>query len=127
MSNGSAVVDKWIAALRSMKKEVRAEQLRDVVEEDLRRTIAAGTTPDGVPWPQRKQGGRALQNAGGALTVGVAGSTIIARVTGPTAIHNFGTSKDPRRQVLPSSVTPTLFSKLKLAAFDRIRAVLGVS
>lgn len=124
--SGEAVVDRWIKALRKLPKAVRAEELRDVVDEDLRRTIAAGTTPDGTPWKPRKDGGRPLQNAGGALTVGVAGSTIIARVTGPTAIHHFGTGKDPTRQVLPSSMPPSLFEKLKRAAFAKMRAVLGV-
>lgn len=126
MSSGGAVVDEWIAKLRALPKEVRAEQFVGIVDEDLRRTASAGTTPDGTPWPERKEGGRALAGAADALTVTAAGNRVLAVVSGPEAIHNYGNKKDPKRQILPTLIPPTLAGKLKREAIKRLRRALGL-
>lgn len=126
MSSGEAVIDGWISKLRAMPKEVRAEKFVDVVREDLTKSIAAGTSPDGTPWPQRKEGGRALAGAAGALHVPASGNTVFAVVRGPEAIHNFGTTKDPKRQILPETPPARLVDRLKKRAVGLMRKALGL-
>lgn len=126
MASGSAVMSRWIEGFRKLPKEATAEAIVDVVEEDVRSTISAGTTPDGVPWPERKVGGKALKNANGAVTVAAIDTKVIVRLTGPEAVHHFGTKKDPQRQVIPTAIRPTLATRIKNRLFERFRKVLGV-
>ena len=61
--------------------------------EHVQQTAAAGTSPDGTPWPSTKAGARALPNAADKVSVVVVGSRIVMRVQGHEARHNYGQSR----------------------------------
>lgn len=126
MSSGSATVDRWIADIERLPQELKPEAFAQIAETEVKRTAAVGTTPDGVPWPERKDGGRALANAADKITSVVSGQSVSLVLTGPDAIHNDGTSKDPVRRVLPTKITPTMSEKLKAGFAAICRRVTGV-
>ncbi|NUP05524.1 MAG: hypothetical protein HOW73_05640 [Polyangiaceae bacterium] len=126
MASGGAQVQAWIKAFQKLPQEVRAEKMADVVLEDVKRTAAAGTSPTGVAWPEKKDGGRALANAADHLSTVVSGSTVHLVLTGPDAIHNYGTGKDPKRQVLPTILPQTMAEKLTARVFKLFRGALGI-
>jgi hypothetical protein len=77
------------------------------VETELRRTIAAGTTPDGRPWQLTKDGTRPLSGAAQALAVVPVGTTIYVRLTGPEARHHHGRGRGGvAREVIPTKTIP---------------------
>lgn len=76
------------------------------VEAELRATAAAGTTPDGTAWAERKKGGRAMANAAEAITVKAVGTVLLARLRFPESIHHKGKTNEPPRQILPNGEIP---------------------
>lgn len=96
-------LDTFIANVKKLDNLATetAKEAAPLVQTAIRKTAAAGTTPDGVPWPKKKDGSRALEHAADHVTSVASGHTIVATLTGPDAIHNFGTEKDPKRQVIP--------------------------
>lgn len=125
MSSGRAQIQRWIASVRKLPLEARAEALAPVVREELARTISAGTSPDGVPWPRRVDGAPALANALAATEVVPMRGSIACVVTGPEAIHHYGTKKDPRRQILPTTLPGTWGARLRSEVLKRFARVLG--
>jgi hypothetical protein len=105
-----------------------APDVARVVDAELRRTIAAGTTPDGQPWQERQRGGKPLQNAGDALFVAAVGGTVYVRLKGPEARHHRGTARGGvMRQVIPSSsrLPAPLASKIKAVLVEHFDAAAG--
>lgn len=82
--------------------EDAAKLAAPLVEKAMKRTAAAGTTPDGEAWAPRKDGGRALVNAADALSAEAVGSVVVGKLDGVEVVHNRGTKRMPRRQILPS-------------------------
>lgn len=123
--NGAAQVDAWIAKLRQLPDAVGAETLAPIVEADLKRTASAGTSPDGTKWKQRKDGGAPLAGAAAKIVTVAAGNRVITSISGPEAIHNWGTKKDPKRQILPTNLPDGLIGKLRSAAAQAFRRVMG--
>jgi len=64
---------------------------------------SAGVTPDGSPWVPTKKGGRALVNAAAHLTAKALANVIQLTLKGVDVIHNYGTSRQPKRQIIPAS------------------------
>lgn len=92
-ASGMAALDEMIAACRSvpgMAERNRgkvAELLNDVVAQ----SVAAGTTPEGVPWKPTKKGTAPLRGAMEAVTVEVEGDGVTATLTGHHVFHQRGT------------------------------------
>lgn len=111
---GHAALDGMIArikALRSLATRA-APAVAQRVEQLLDAQIGAGQTPDGAAWAPRKDGGRALVHAAKAITVRAVGTVVLVRLSGPEAIHNQGTKKYPRRQIIPGrSGLPTTWGQ----------------
>lgn len=111
MSNDAAFA-ALNAQIRRLQKlpgagERYAPDVARAVHVESTKTIAAGQTPDGTPWKPTKEGKRPLQNAAGALTTFAIGNVVIAKLTGPEALHNMGAVKGKiRRQILPSAQIP---------------------
>jgi hypothetical protein len=109
--NGQAfqALDAMIAKIKAVgliPTEV-APQIADALHSILDANIAAGVGPDGKPWPLTKKGEKPLKNASAALTVRAVGSVVLAKLTGPTALHHLGIARGHiRRQILPSSRVP---------------------
>lgn len=97
-------LDAFIAGIRdleNMAEDVAKEAAPDV-QMSARATAAAGTDPYGEKWPEKKDGGRPMVNAGEHVTAEAAGPTIAIKLTGPDVFHHFAT-REPRRQVIPDA------------------------
>jgi hypothetical protein len=105
--DGSAELQGMISALRQLPElgKRAAPDVAAAVQDELRKTADAGTTPFGQPWLARQaDGGRAMKNASASVRVGAVGTTILAIVTGPEARHHKGTARGGiKRQLLPVS------------------------
>ena len=98
------------------------------VDKAVKATAAAGTDPDGRPWPEKKGGGRALVNAAAALSTKALGPVVQVTLVGPEVIHNFGDTRVPRRQILPdggAGIPANVGAALEHAAADAFRAATG--
>jgi hypothetical protein len=82
--NGYAQLDAMIAAVKALGElpERVAAEAAPAVQAVLRKTAAAGTSPDGVPWAATKEGKPALKNAAAAIHVTAKGPVITARLEG---------------------------------------------
>lgn len=106
-------MDAMIAELRATKSAVprAAEGLVPIIRAEIDKAIAAGHGLDGVPWPKTKEGKQPLRNASKAVSVRAVGNVVLVTVSGPEAVHQFGTKKDPQRAILPTKDLPRDFSE----------------
>ncbi len=112
-------LDRLIAKLKKLGDLPRqvAPQVAIELRKTLEANIKAGKAPDGSSWAMRQDGGRPLENAAKALTVTANGTVIVARLTGPEALHHRGAVKGgKRRQILPSkdSLEPVIAAVKKV-------------
>jgi len=127
--SGAGDINKMIAELRAIPGAIKAAA--PDLAEDMRRSLAAtanaGTAPDGSAWKPKKDGGRALVNAGSKIVVTAIGTVLVAVISGPEAIHHYGTKKDPQRQILPSggSLPDTLAQAFRAGVAKPFRKVMG--
>ena len=107
--SGLDQLDAMIATIRKLP-ELGKQAAPDValaVENELHRSIAAGTTPDGKAWQLTKDGARPLKDAAKALAVVPVGTTIFVRLTGPEARHHLGRGRGGvTREVIPTKEIP---------------------
>lgn len=101
--NGDAALDAMIAKIRAVGglPGAAAHEAAPLVEAAVKKTAAAGTTPDGQPWKPTKDGGRPLVNAAAALSAKAIGTVVQVTLKGVEVIHNFGDKRNPKRQILP--------------------------
>jgi len=130
MATGDAELDAMLLALRRLGELPTATAARaaPLVLEAVQKTAAAGTTPDGQAWKPRKDGGRALANAAGALSASSSGPTVTISLDMPEVIHHYGSAKVPRRQILPDAgagMPASVTAALKKAATQAFDAAVG--
>lgn len=109
MSRGDTQLEAMIARIRSLPDLVReaAPDAADAVREDLERTIAAGTEPNGSAWKLREDGKKPLATAASSMFVAPIGNTVFVRLTGHVARHHLGRARGGiYRPVIPSSGIP---------------------
>ena len=98
------------SALRNFPKEAApraAKRGAEVLKQVIERNVAAGVGPDGDPWPLRQDGAKALADAAAEVQVTAYGTTILARLEGPYALHHFGRARGRVvRQILPTKKAP---------------------
>lgn len=127
--NGVAEVDDMIARLRGFPDAIRAEapKLAQRVQEELAKDIAAGVAPTGESWSLTKAGGRALVHAAKALTAKAIGTVLLITLEGPEVFHNFGTKKDPKRQILPDTdgIPKKLGQAIRLGLVETFRKTVA--
>ena len=119
MSDAIALLEELrgtFAKLEDLPK-VAAELAAPRVDAAIKATARAGKTPDGKPWPPKKDGGQPLVHAADAITTEAVGTVVRARLTGPTVFHHYGAGV-PKRQVLPDSgsIPPGVEAALRNAA-----------
>lgn len=89
-----SALDDMIHSLHQLNvKDVEAKVAAkgaETVGVALTATLTAGTSPEGVPWAPRKEGGRAYVNAASRLSTKAYGSLIRATVTGPEVYGHYG-------------------------------------
>ena len=84
-------------------ERIAAERAVRGIDAALKKTLTAGTTPDGKPWlPRKKDGGRAYKGAAGKLVVKALGNLVIATIDGGEAFGNYGAGV-PERRMLPDA------------------------
>ncbi len=98
-----------------------------LVDEQVKKTAAAGETPLGSAWKPKKGGGGALVNAAAAVTTRALGRLVVVVLSGPTVWHQKGTGRTPRRQVIPdgASVPASVYEACLDGARKVWRAVLA--
>jgi hypothetical protein len=103
--SGLAVLDDWIARMNALgAKDVGARvaaRAAPAIEAEVKRTAAAGTTPDGAAWKPKVDGGRPLQNAAAHIHARALGNLIVVTLEGPTVWHHRGVRGNAPRQVIP--------------------------
>lgn len=98
-------LDSMIDALKRVDDATLARvygEFERIIDADIRSTIAAGTTPDGTPWPPRKSdGGRALVHVADNLAVEAVRDGVLVRLYGKDVLHHRGHSRGHvERQVI---------------------------
>lgn len=109
-----------IAKIRAVSGLARraAPDVAEAVRDELERTIAAGTTPEGEAWKPRQAGGRALVGVEKAVAVAVVGTRIYVRLAGHVARHHLGRARGGvERRILPVGKLPPRMA-------DAVRRVL---
>ena len=105
--SGIEQLDEMIATIRAIPGPEYVVAARGVIDRFLQGTTAAGTTPDGQAWkPRVRDGGKALKNAYNAITVRVAGRSVVVRLTGHHVFHHFSTQGREARQIIPVDGMP---------------------
>lgn len=129
MANGLAQLDAHIARVESFPRVLKraAPEVAEVVEAELLRQIAAGTTPDGQAWQAREDGGKPLATAGKSLAVVAIGTRVFARLRGHIARHHRGIARGSiQRQILPGSQLPTKMAQaVRKVLLDHAAAHMG--
>lgn len=99
-------LDSLIAAISKVPglADLAAGAVADIVENELTRTIKAGTDPYGRPLePRKADGGQPLRNADKAMTVRASGDTIYITLRGVEARHHLGQAKGGiERHLIPT-------------------------
>lgn len=118
-------LDEMMAALRALGKGDEIEKLvakraSETVLAAVKKTAEAGTTPEGVPWVERKIGGRAYRGAASKLSNAVYGNLLKIVLSGPEVFGHFGAG-GPVRRMLPDAgagLPKSVSDALELAAED---------
>lgn len=104
MSN--AAFDDMIYSLRKLGgqefvNEV-AKEAAPLLNDAVKATARAGTSPDGTPWaPRKKDGAPALAGADKDVTTAAHGPIVRMTLTGGPVYAQFG-ARGPKREVIPS-------------------------
>ncbi len=129
--SGMVVLDALIAKLRKLAGPTIgarvAAKAAPLVEAELKRTAAAGKTPEGRTWQQKKDGGRPLVHAADAIETTAAGNYVVTTLTGPTVWHQLGAGGKPVRAVIPDSgkIPPAVEKVVIEAATEVFREIVG--
>ncbi len=102
-------LDPILNALRELdSKDIGARiaaKAAPLLNEALKKTLAAGESPDGKPWEARKgkKGGRAYANAASRIESKAHGDLVRVTLHGPEVYGHFGARGMPIRQMLPDA------------------------
>lgn len=132
-TGGFEALDTLIAKVKKLGlfPETVARRVAPLILAEAKRTAAAGTSPDGKPWePRKADGGRALANAADHLSVRVEGSRVTLVLRGPDVLHNAGTARAVRRQILPDSgagIPKNMLRALERAGVELFQEIVGAA
>jgi hypothetical protein len=104
-----ATIDAMIDALRATPAAVRRapKELVPVVQKFVQGAATAGHGLDGAAWaPRVKDGQRALQNIMKYVKVTAEGAIVWVRLRGGPVFAQFGTHREVKRPLLPTSGLP---------------------
>lgn len=131
MSSGDVDMRAFIEQLRGLSRlPEEAAKVGAPLIEDAARTIASGgTDPAGNTWKAKKDGSKPLIHAAKALKGTAIATVIQLQLSFPETIHNRGTGRIPKRQILPDAATGklprTFLEALSEAASKAFQKVMG--
>ncbi len=100
-------LDAIIASLRALGAKdlgaTIAKKAAPLLQAAVLQTLAAGTSPEGIVWAEKKTGGRAYVHAASRLTSGAFGNVVRLTLSGPEVYGHFGANGMPVRQMLPEA------------------------
>lgn len=122
-------LEDMVASTRALEglPELAAKKAAKKLEQALKATAAAGTTPDGKAWAPTKVGGRAMANASSHVRVMALGPVVRVVLEGTDVFHHYGRGKtEVRRQVIPDAGAgvPELVARIVQEASDEAFAEL---
>ncbi len=122
MSNSAAfeTLQQAIDGLNSLadgaSKELPTEVAK-ALDTEVRKTIAAGTDPDGKPWQPTRDGQQPLKGAASTLRTTAMGKRVVQSISGHHALHHLGRAAGGiQRAIIPMRAVP----KAALVAFQRV-------
>lgn len=101
-------LNEMLTALRKMASKdvverIVAERAARGIDTALKKTLDAGTSPEGKPWlPTKKDGKRAYKGAAAKLRVKAEGNLIVTSISGGEAYGHYAAGV-PERQMLPDA------------------------
>lgn len=129
MSSGDTQLNSMLEKLRRLPELATqaAPKVAEAVRDELEKSIAAGTTPEGKAWERTKDGKQPLEGAAKALAVVAVGSTVFARLTGHIARHHLGRARGGVvRPILPTEGLPKDMAKaIKTVLVDEFTGLMG--
>jgi hypothetical protein len=124
-----AALDAHIARVKSLGEVVSgaAPEVAEVIEDELKRQISAGTDPQGKAWePRKEDGGKPLATAAQHVTVVPVGTKVFARIKGHVARHNVGRAKGGVvRRILPTQLPDGWAKRIKQVMAERFQQHMG--
>lgn len=131
MNAGMLALDGFIGRVNDLEQlaEATATEAAPLVQNALRATAGAGKSPTGVPWKDRKEGGRAFANAAEKITVKALSNVVKISLTGPEVFGQFGAS-GPRRPMIPGAdgeLGPGVEAAMKEGASRAFEKIMGGS
>lgn len=125
-----ADLDRMIGRLRTLPELARdvVPDVAEIVREEIERTIAQGTTPEGETWQRTREGKRPMPTAGKALRVVVLGPRVFVRISDHVGRHSLGRARGGIvRRVLPrsGSVPRAMAARIRKRLGERFREHMG--
>jgi hypothetical protein len=131
MADGQSTLDDMIARLRRLGGDDVGERVAKGavagVDEAVKATARAGTSPMGSAWKAKKDGGRPLAHAADHISTAARGPIVVVTLTGPDVFHHKGLGGKPRRQVIPDAATvpPSVWKAVHASATREFLALMG--
>jgi hypothetical protein len=120
-------LDDMIARVASLDGFTRAvaPDIATAIEAEIHKTIAAGTSSDGVAWAPTKTGEQPLRHAADAVAVVAVGTTVFVRVRGPEARHHLGRGRGGlARPIIPvGEISPRMAAAVQGVLAQRFQEV----
>ena len=91
-------------------------------------SASSGHSPDGTPLKPTKMGGQPLKNSAAAFSATASGTVVVLKLEGVEVLHNYGTQREPKRQILPGRfdpIPPKFAAAIKTAADAEFAKITG--
>lgn len=120
--------EAMMASMRALADQgLSIEAAASNVDAFMRGQLAKGETPEGQPWPKKKNGEKALSGAAAAYQQRIVGRAIVMKIGGGDkaryAHHHFGSGYNPARRQLPEGrMPPKLGQAIRQGLVDDFKA-----
>ncbi len=123
-------LDDFISNLSSLKIELKTKVLESaapIIKGLLDQQISAGTDPNGIPWKPNQDGSKPLDGIQKYVHVKASGESLKITLDDPASYHQTGTSKLPRRQIVPTDTIPASWeTEIQAIVDEAVNGTLNV-